>query len=396
MRVVLLVLCAQAGLLRSERAGAAARVHAGVNVRLHTKASSGGLLPQNVLFASLEVGSPPREFLVALDTSSGHLILPSKACLSPACHTHRYYDGTLSTSGHALATLDDLADTHGPQETVTLAFGRGHVSGTFATDTVCMGALCVQLNFIEATTMSDEPFSLVPYDGVLGLGMPQLSTTKQFNFLGQLVGDHKLQHTQFAIWLARHGHGEADDDDSELTLGSFNTERLGSEVVWSPITSQPGHPMSGFWQLAVQDLTINGQQMMVCSRPGCQAIVDTSTTAIGLPSDLFDLFNNEATVKGDCSNLGQLPLLGFVINGYALNLRPADYVLRSADGAGCTSLLYPLNVVAPRGPLILLGTPFLTSFYSIYDRATLKIGFSLATHKHVTAELVPQLFQKLP
>merc|ERR1719253_2348776 len=122
--------------------------------RTTTKVHAGGSVPQDVLYASLKVGSPAQEFLVAIDTSSGHLILPSKDCTSQGCLAHRYYDVTLSTSGHALATLDNLAEEGGTKETVTFSFARGEVTGTFATDTVCMGSLCVNMNFIEATSSS--------------------------------------------------------------------------------------------------------------------------------------------------------------------------------------------------------------------------------------------------
>jgi len=400
----LLVAAASGALLRArdrasahadarEGAGAHTGTSMSMTLKMHTTAKMGmkgaSNAGGNMLYGSVKIGTPPQEFLVAIDTCGGNLMIPAKTCQSQACMAHRYYDVALSTSGHKLATLDGL-DDGGPSERVTLAYSRGEITGTFVHDTVCVGNMCVGLNFIEADTMTDEPFNLVPFDGVLGLGMPLLSTTKNFNLMGEFADDKALTHQQFAIWLAREGDGE----DSELVLGDFKPERLASEIVWVPLSIHPGKTSTGFWQIDVGDMAINNNNIDVCGGK-CQAAADSSTTAIGLPGELFNIINTEASVREDCSNLDQLPKVGFVIDGYILNLRPIDYVARSADGSSCATEFYPINVPAPNGPLILLGTPFLTQFYTIYDRETLKLGLALAVHKGVEAEEVHNLFFKV-
>ena len=40
---------------------------------------------------------------------------------------------------------------------------------------VCLGEVCADLNFIAASNETEEPFEAAPFDGVLGLGLPQLA-----------------------------------------------------------------------------------------------------------------------------------------------------------------------------------------------------------------------------
>jgi hypothetical protein len=305
--------------------------------------------------------------------------------------SHRFYDVALSASGHPLKTLDNLEASEGDAERITLGFGKGELTGTFAEDQACIGQMCTKMDFIMADHMSDEPFNLVPFDGILGLGMPMMSVKPSFNLMGELAEDNALKHNQFAIWLARDGDGE----DSELMFGDMDPNRLGSQLIWLPITTHAGSPSSGFWQIPVTDVAVNNNKLGFC-KGSCQAAADSSTTAIGLPADLYDTLTKQAPIREDCSGVDALPLLGFVIDGHVLNLRPKDYVVRSADGSSCASVLYPVTIPPPKGPLILLGVPFLTAFYSIYDRESQKRGLALASHHDIATEDALKLFVQLP
>jgi len=344
-----------------------------------------------ILTGTIKVGTPPQEFIVAVDTSSGNLMLPGKHCFSQACEAHRLYDVDLSTSGHQLAALDDLYGS-GPPEYTKIGYARGQVGGTFVHDTVCIGSLCTQMDFLMADTLSDEPFNLVPYDGILGLGMPQMSIQPSFNLMGELAEDQALKHNQYSIWLARPIDGE----DSELVFGDMDPARLGSQIVWMKTTSQPGKARSGFWQFHVTDFAVGNTKIEACGSMGCQAVADSSATSIGVPPAIHSLISEQANVRSDCSGFEELPNVGVVVDGYILNLRPQDYVFRSADGGSCRSAFYAMDIPPPKGPIVMLGVPFLTAFYSIYDRESLKIGLALAAHKDVELEDSGKLFVQLP
>jgi len=230
------------------------------------------------------------------------------------------------------------------------------------------------MNFIVGESMTQEPFGLLPFDGILGLGLPALSATKSFNIMGEFAEKEMLLHDRFAMWLALPSDGE----DSEITFGDFRTERMTSHCVWTAITNHPGQTVrSGFWQVTLEDVAIANTALGVGNH---QAAVDTGTSMIAGPTSLIDTIEAEIALEQDCSNFHLLPTVGFVIGGTILNMEPADYVHRDAGSQECFSQFLKLDLPPPKGPLLLLGDPFLKKYYSVFDRDTLKMGFALSKH----------------
>jgi len=104
--------------------------------------------------------------------------------------------------------------------------------------------------------------------------------------------------------------------------------------------------------------------------------VDTGTSMLAGPSDLVDKLSTMVGAKDDCSNFDSLPNLGFQIGEVVLNLRPDDYMDRSASG--CSISLMGLDVPPPKGPVFIFGDPFLRRFVTIYDRSKPAVGFAVA------------------
>lgn len=333
---------------------------------------------ENHLFGSLYVGVPAQKFDVAFDTGSGNLIIPSAICQTAACLAHRRYDRELSGKAQEIASLDDLSTAPkptGPRDTIELTVGAGNAIGQLTSDRVCLGeggSICAQTAFVEATSMSDEPFGVLPYDGVLGLGMPGVSIRKRFNFLGNLAENGVMELDRFAVWLAADG----DEEDSEIVFGALDEARIGAgDVMWQRVA----RPELGLWQLEMKDIALDHSSMNACSTNRCWAALDTSTEVVGGPREIMDALITDLNIQTDCSNYDQLPLLGFVFDEFVLNLEPSDYVKRSHRG--CFHQLAAIDVPPPHGPIFLLGEPFLRRYYAVFDRPTLKIGIALARHK---------------
>jgi len=330
------------------------------------------------LFGSIFVGVPRQEFLVAFDTASGNLILPSRLCQSSPCLSHRTYDGALSGTAKDIGRIDEMDRTFNakePRETVRLNVGSGKVVGQLRSDRLCLGEednLCAQTGFIEATEMSEEPFGFLPYDGILGLGMPGGSLDKHFNFLGNLAEAGVMELDRYAVWLALPGDGE----DSEITFGALDDARVASDnVIWQKVV----RPETGVWQLPLSDVVVDGQDQKICEDAPCWAAFDTGTTVIGGPRAIIEPLVLRLEISKDCSNYRSLPMIGFVLGDHVFNLEPADYV--KTTSAGCFHQFAVVDLPPPRGPLLLLGEPFLRRFYTVFDRPTLKIGLSVARHK---------------
>jgi len=338
------------------------------------------------LYGVLRVGAPPQEFTVAFDTGSGNILLPSKACASMSCLAHRIYDDSMSATSKPLAFLSNpnaSLPADGARDVVKIHVGTGSATGYFTTDRVCIGVdadICAPTAIVEATEMSNEPFNLVTFDGILGIGLPEASLAKQFNFMGNLAEKKSLKNDRFAIWLSK----PADGRDSEFTLGGFDQKRLGSEVMWSPVQNLAGEKASGFWEVKVHDVAVNGMKMGTCPKEGCRAALDTGTSVIAGPTEIINAILLELNVADDCANYKTLPKFGFHIDHFILNVDASDYIKRTEDS--CIHQLQALDIPPPKGPIILLGDPFLRRYYTIYDRDSLQVGISLAIHNDENGE----------
>jgi len=325
-------------------------------------------------YGKISIGTPPQEFLVVFDTGSGNLLLPSKECTDEACASHKRFDSQLSKNAVQIAFADSPDKPMakgGDRDVVTITFGTGEMSGVFVKDRICIGAICTTGNFVAATEESDEPFSLVPFDGIFGLALPQMAEAPGFSLMDCMVHDKVLKSNIFSVFF-----GADDNEDSEITFGEFKQSRIASSIFYAPVSTP------GYWQVKMEDVTIDNQKQKLCSgKDGCQVAVDTGTSLLAGPTDIINSLIDRLSVADDCANYKRLPSLGFVVEGHVLNLLPEDYVDKSSDG--CSVALMSMDIPPPKGPLFIFGDPFLRKYYTIYDRQELRVGFALAKHPGV-------------
>jgi hypothetical protein len=322
-------------------------------------------------YGTVSVGSPPQSFQVVFDTGSGNLLLPSKECTDEACTSHKRYDASLSATSMQVAFADQPTQPVAPDGTrdvVTITFGTGEMSGVYVRDNVCFGGeICAQGNLIAATEESDEPFSLVPFDGILGLSLPQMAEGPSFSILDRMVQSGAFEEPIFSVFFGNEG------EQSEITFGKYEKHRMETALFWAPVTTP------GYWQVEMEDITLADQRLNLC--PGdkhCQVAVDTGTSLLAGPSTVVDTLVEKLAVADDCSNVKSLPDVGFIVQGHILNLKPEDYVAQSLGG--CSLGLMSLDIPPPKGPLFIFGDPFLRKYYTVYDRDKLRVGFAVAKH----------------
>jgi len=310
--------------------------------------------------------------MVVFDTGSGNLLIPSKQCTDEACTAHKRFDAFKSMSAVDIAFADDPdkpVAKGGDRDVVTITFGTGEISGVFIKDRICVGAICTHGDFVVATEESDEPFSLVPFDGIFGLSLPQMSEGPHFNVFDCMIRDKVLKSNIFSVFF-----GAEDAEQSEISFGEYKQDRMASELFWVPVSTP------GYWQVEMQDITIRNKRQSLC-HGNCQVAVDTGTSLMAGPSEVINAIIQKLVVKSDCSNYRQLPDLGFIVGEHILNLKPEDFVDKGDDG--CSVALMTLDIPPPKGPLFIFGDPFLRKYYTVYDRERLRVGFALAAHPNV-------------
>jgi len=322
-------------------------------------------------YGEVTVGTPPQRFMVVYDTGSGNLIVPSSNCQSVACRLHAQFRE--DESGKLRSAACGFYKGK-PSDRIKITFGTGQIAGKCVQDEVCVGGLCTSAGFIAATEESRRPFSSFRFDGIMGLALSTLSRSNDFSIMRQLSSRHSLKQPVFSVFLS-----EQEDETSEVTFGDIVEEHMASELFWVPLTG-----VSGYWEVKMEDVTVNERRQGVCQ--DCRVAVDTGTSMLAGPSGIMSQLRSLLNVRKDCSNYEELPKLGFIIGGRILSLYPSDYVSRTAWG--CSVTLMDLNVPPPMGPIFIFGIPFLQRYYTVYDESNKRVGFAVARHKGRVPEVL--------
>jgi hypothetical protein len=290
---------------------------------------------------------------------------------------HKRFDARASSTAEQIAFAEKPSESvakDGTRDLVTITFGTGDITGMYMLDKVCLGPesqLCCKANFVAATEESEEPFSIVPFDGILGLSLPQMAEGQSFSMMDDLMRSGALKENVFAVFFGN------ENEDSEISFGSYSVHHMSTPLLWVPVT------VPGYWQVAMNDIAINDNATGICAGHdgGCQAAVDTGTSLLAGPSDVVVELVDKLGVAPDCSNIDDLPDIGFMIGNMTLNLSPEDYISRSSYRNECSIGIMSVDVPPPKGPLFILGDPFLKKYYTVYDQANLRVGFARARHR---------------
>jgi len=345
-----------------------------------------------------------QEMLVLFDTGSGQVIVDSTRCTAPACLKHHQYSPERSNApvvnGNGQIADPGAESDHAVVNLDSNDAEPGNVQGVFVRDHVCLGVErrkgsdmdgCAEVILIAATNMTDQPFSDVPFDGIVGLGLEGLSAGPEYNFLGRLTAQEGMK-PQFALFVPNQAEGRA-----EITFGGFQAERLAGPLSWAPVAE----PEVGFWQVVVKAVRIGDQEMDICKDSVCRGFVDSSSSLLGVPEDVMtDLevamgFKDGAALSqgnGGCTVGPDLQLV--LESGLTLTLTAREYATEAANTGGCRSLLHPLRNTETAGSRhvgdeetrkgtalsrsFILGEPVLRRYYTVFDWESKLLGFGLA------------------
>jgi len=184
-----------------------------------------------------------------------------------------------------------------------------------------------------------------------------------------------------------------DDLNSEITFGGYKKEQVASAIVWAPVTRE------SYWQVSVDDITFNNEPSGLCqgdsagSSGSCQVAVDTGTSMLAGPSHLIEALRDKLGAADDCSNFDQLPRIGFKVGNKVLNMAPEDYM--DKEGGSCSFSVMNIDVPPPKGPLFIIGDPFLRRFVTIYDKKGPRVGFAVAKHNDMDAAGAAQIISNV-
>ncbi|CAG8549783.1 8378_t:CDS:1, partial [Ambispora gerdemannii] len=200
-------------------------------------------------------------FNVIFDTGSSDLWVPAQQCTDAACKAHKTFDPKKSKG---------FKSDNKPFE---IQYGTGAVSGVIATDDVSIaGAMAKGQTFGLSTKMSED-FENSEFDGILGMGLDQLSSQNAKTPFTQLVEQKAVKDSVFGFFLGRQSDGT--DSKSQLTLGGVDSSKFTGELKYNKLVSDVG-----FWEIALDDASVDGKPLKFSKKT---AIIDTGTTLLIAP-----------------------------------------------------------------------------------------------------------------
>lgn len=245
--------------------------------------------------------------------------------------------------------------------------------------------ITIRQKFLSATDAGDEQFRWKPYDGVVGLspgqssaqGIPNLLLALQREMIRIAVEqdpDARIEPGYGLLMGLCFNTDFYSTDGGELTLGNVDHTKFIEPVNVHRLTSYD------YWQIGLNRVEL-GRTLVSCPR-GCFARFDTAVNSIVGPEQDVESIRQALGADYDqgsdlwlvaCDRISALPSLVFHVDGIAYQL-PSGHYTRAYHYKG-TQTCY-LTIKPWDAPGWLLGTSFLSAYYTIYDFAEHRIGIA--------------------
>ena len=328
------------------------------------------------------IGNPPQEFEFLFDTGSANIIVTSNLCLNEGCENKKKYNSSASKTYKQIFHIDqfvnDLIRNPKERDKIYVNFGTGRIKNYLSYENICLGnkVLCAnQIILLEAYELSSIPFSQVSFDGIIGLSFTYLSINKQANFIEMLFEQKKINKRLFSFYFNIN-----DNKNSSLNIGGIDNNNFIGKITWCDVISE------NYWEIKIDSIKYDNEIIIDCENNNnfCSGIIDTGTSMIAAPSDIYNKLDKKLQVDFNCNNINLLKNLIIKISGVEFILEPNFYILKIPDtlsyNDNCLSAIMQIDNLNNNDQTIILGLPFLKKYYNIFDRDNKKIGFALAKH----------------
>ena len=254
--------------------------------------------------------------------------------------------------------------------------GVAAVTGAQARDTVTVGGLKIEKVKFGEVDYEDEEIREFMMDGIAGMAFPGLAMVTQPTLLELLHEQHPEVPYLFSVYLSTN----PDDKKSHLAFGSYDLSLVGKNASWhyTPLVRRGDEDTTlRYWLTKLKGVELEVGDAW-CAK-GCYAIVDSGTSGLGLPDDVYDDFVAAVTRGLNCKDVtcyyaseDDFPDLSFSLEpDNVFPLRARDYVSCSRWGE-CVVKVQK----ASGSPYWILGDVFTEAYYTLYDVENLRVGFA--------------------
>ncbi|CAM5119701.1 unnamed protein product [Eretmochelys imbricata] len=300
-------------------------------------------------YGTISIGTPAQDFTVIFDTGSSNLWVPSVYCSSIACENHKKFNPSHSSTYKATS------------QSLSIQYGTGSMTGILGYDTVQVGGI-VDTNqiFGLSETEPGSTFYYAPFDGILGLAFPSISSSGATPVFDNMMNEGLVPQDLFSVYLSSN-----DRTGSFVMFGGIDSSYYSGSLNWIPLSSE------SYWEITMDRVTMNGETI-ACSG-GCRAIIDTGTSLLaGPPSGISNINSHIGTSDGtiSCSAMSSLPNIVFTIKGIEFPLPASAYIIE--ESGSCMSGFESIDF---EGRWI-LGDVFIRHYYVVFDRANNQVALA--------------------
>ncbi|OMP02661.1 Peptidase A1 [Corchorus olitorius] len=229
-------------------------------------------------YGEIGIGSPSQTFSLVFDTATSNLWVPSSKCLfSIACHLHSKFRARLSTTYRKIGVP------------CKINYASGSISGFFSLDHVKVGDITVKdQEFIEITKEGFLPFLVAEYDGILGLGFPEISMEYATPLWFNMVQQGYVSQEFFSLWLNQDLTSEL---GGEVIFGGLDWRHFKGDHTYVSVRK------TGYWQIEMGDILVENNSTGLCENT-CAAIVDSGTSFNAGPTEIVAQINHAIGAEG--------------------------------------------------------------------------------------------------
>ena len=244
----------------------------------------------------------------------------------------------------------------------SLEYGTGSIAGELGLETIVFDGFEVKTVEIGVVTMEfGEVFEKIPFAGIIGISPNEVPTS----FLQQVYS--QLNFTVLSIHLS--------ENTSDLGFISFSNF---SSVEMTKSSSDL------YWQIDLSKFFIGTNDL--CELSSCKAVIDTGTSVISLPGNVFNVIRRKIHVLTDCSNADKLPNMLININNQEYQIPSYEYI--AYNQGTCSLALMKLDIPEPIGPFYILGLTFLRKVTLSLDFVKNNIGIAENSRIFIKNKLV--------
>ncbi|KAF8969249.1 aspartic peptidase domain-containing protein [Flammula alnicola] len=262
---------------------------------------------------TVQMGTPPRNFRLLIDSGSADLWVGAKSCRSDdggGCGNHTFLGPHSSSSFNQ--SKEDWA----------IGYVSGSVWGYLVQDDVSIAGLTLKGHTfgVALNESSDFTSDKIPFDGLLGLGKSGISQQRVSTLLQSLRQANLIAAPIASYKLPRLADGRS--NAGELTLGAMDPKHYYPRS----LVKVKNVNKFGFWGVAVDAVKVGKEDMHWSNRT---VVMDTGTTLIIAPKNDVDAIHG--TIPGARYGDGgwmvpcnMTTIISLTIGGQAFTIDPRD------------------------------------------------------------------------